>query len=498
MPSKLLVLENISKRYGGVQALDSVDLDINAGEIHCLAGENGSGKSTMVKIISGVVAPDPGSRIFVDGERQHSYRAIDAVHRGIEVIFQDLSLFPNLTVAENIAMSSTVAGGSPIVAWKEVREIAKRTLDRIRVDLEPNAPVETLSLAEQQLVAIARALATDARFLIMDEPTAALTRNEVDDLFSVVEELKTKGLTVLFISHKLDEVLQISDRVTVLRDGRKVGTYDVKEVSADRLTALMTGRTLVAKQKSEEQTYGPAVLEVDNLSREHEFHEVTLTVHGGEIVGLTGLRGSGRSRLALSLFGLNPPTAGSVKMNGKEVRLRSVQDALRAGIGYVPENRMVEGLVANQSVRRNIVITIIRRLLNRIGLLDARKTDEITTTLVRKLDVRLPSVDAAIQTLSGGNQQKVVLAKWIATEPSLLILNGPTVGIDVAAKNSIYELAQSLADNGMGILFISEEVAEVAHNCDRVLVMHKGRVVDELVPPDISEAKIKASINAIR
>jgi len=490
-----LSMKNISKRYVGVQALDSVDFQVNKGEIHCLVGENGSGKSTLIKIISGAVSPDEGAHIEIDGEYFHDYRAIDAIRKGIEVIYQDLSLFPNLTVAENIALSRIIAEGNRLIRWGNVRRIARQAMERIGVNIPLAEQVGDLSIADQQLVAICRALTHDVRLVIMDEPTASLTKKEVEALFGVVKDLQAKGIATLFVSHKLDEVLQIAERVTVLRDGRVVGTFPGRELDDEKLTMLMTGKKVEYSRYVPERQQAEVLLEVRNLCRRGNFKDISFQLRQGEILGITGLLGSGRTELALALFGVNPADSGEILVQGKPVRIGSVQDAIRLGIGYVPENRLVQGLVMPQSVGKNIVLTVLRRLLNGLGLIDPPQTKSTVDRWVKELDIRVPSVDAPVQTLSGGNQQRVVLAKWMATQPKILILDGPTIGIDVAAKSAIHGIVRDLARRQIGIIVISDEVSEVYHNCNRIIVMHKGRFIAEFEAARCTEEEIQACID---
>ncbi len=489
-----LAMEKISKRFVGVQALDGVDFHLNRGEIHCLAGENGSGKSTLVKIICGVEHPEPGGRILVEGMEIPGYRSIDAVHRGITVIFQDLSLFPNLSVAENIALSQTIASPGAFVSWREIRRVAAEALRRIRIDIPLDSRVADLPLADQQLVAICRALTREVRLLIMDEPTTALTRREVDTLFEVVRDLQSRGIAVLFISHKLDEVLRIAERVTILRDGRKVGTYPVGEVTERRLSELMTGSSVEEAAGRRGEPSRQALLQVRALSRAGEFRDVSFTLHRGEVLGITGLLGSGRTELALTLFGINKPGAGEILIEGEKARTGSVQAAMEAGIGYVPEDRMTEGLILPQSVGNNIVLTVIGRLVSALGLVDRRRSRRTMERWTQELEVKAPSVDTPVQSLSGGNQQRVVLAKWLATRPRILILNGPTVGIDVAAKQSVHQLIHRLAREGLGIILISDEAAEVLYNCHHILIMSRGRITDRFDGGAASEEELRRAI----
>ena len=491
-----LSMKNVSKRYTGVQALDCVDFDIERGEIHCLVGENGSGKSTLIKIISGVEHPDDGARIEIDGHVQHHLQSIDSIRKGIEVIYQDLSLFSNLTVAENIALSQTIAMKSRLIDWRKVRKIATSSMERIEVGIPLDELVSDLSVADQQLVAICRALTSDVKLLILDEPTTALTRREIESLFRVMKDLQSKGIATLFVSHKLDEVLQIAQRVTVLRDGKKIGVFTGGELSSEKLTFLMTGKRLDYTQYQFTRQQAQPLLEVKDLSKSGNFKAVSFNLLPGEILGITGLLGSGRTELAQSLFGMGQPDSGEIRIQGNTVRIRSVQEAIALGVGYVPENRLVQGLVMEQSVGKNVVITIIEKILGTLRLIDQKKRQESIRHWIEELSIRVPSVESPVETLSGGNQQRVVLAKWIAIEPKILILDGPTVGIDVAAKSSIHEIIRKLAREGMGIIIISDEVAEVLHNCNRILVMHKGRLVNEVQASETNEEELQSFVNA--
>ena len=491
MAEQFLSLKNINKHYVGVQALDSVDFEVQKGEIHCLVGENGSGKSTLIKVISGVVQPDNGAVIEIDGERFQDYQAIDAIHKGIEVIYQDLSLFPNLTVAENIALSETIASGNKFINWQEIRQISRNAMDKIKADLPLDELVADISLADQQLAAICRALTHDVKLVIMDEPTTALTHKEVDALFAVVKDLQTKGIATMFVSHKLDEVFEIAESVSVLRDGEKVGTFASQELDDEKLIMLMTGKKLDHARFAGKIQREEILLDVKRLTKPGNFIDINFKLFPGEILGITGLLGSGRTELACALFGLNPADSGEILLQGEPVTMSSVQDAIKLGIGYVPENRLVQGLVMQQSVGKNIVITILRKLLNGLGLIDREKMRDSVDLWVESLAIMVPSADSPVQTLSGGNQQRVVLAKWIATQPKILILDGPTVGVDVAAKSAIHDIIRDLAAHGVGVIVISDELAEVYHNCNRVVVMHKGRFVAEFDTAQTTEDEIR-------
>lgn len=496
MAEVFLVMKNICKRFTGVQALDSVDFSISKGEIHCLVGENGSGKSTLIKIISGVEQPDDGSQIYIEGEHIESFQSIDTIKKGIEVIYQDLSLFPNMTVSENIALSQIIEKGSKLYKWSEIRRISKEAMDKIKVKLPMDEKIGNLSVADQQLAAICRALTSDLRLLIMDEPTSSLTRKEVDSLFSVIMDLQKRGIATLFVSHKLNEIFQIAEKVTVLRDGKKIGSFNRDELDNEKLTLLMTGKKIEYSQYQAQTNIQEVLLEVKNLSKDRNFKDISFKLYPGEILGITGLLGSGRTELALSLFGMKKPDSGEIYINEKQVQINSVQDAIRLGIGYLPENRLVQGLIMEQSIGKNIIVTIIERLRNKFRIIDKKKLDKSSEQGVSDLDIRIPSIESAVSTLSGGNQQRVVLAKWLSTEPKILILDGPTIGIDVAAKRSIHEIIRRLAKNGIGIIIISDEVPEVVPNCSRILLMRKGRIIREFEASQTTEEELQQFVNA--
>ncbi len=494
---KYLELRNISKRYTGVQALDGVNFDISAGEVHCLAGENGSGKSTLIKIISGVEKPEIGSEIRINGSLISHQSSIEAMRLGIEVIYQDLSLFPNMTAAENIALNELTGTGRRLVTKKQEREISRAAMARVGVSIPLDIPVGDLSMGDQQLVAICRALTSDIRLLIMDEPTTALTSKEVKGLFGVVKELKEQGIASMFVSHKLCEMFQISERVSVLRDGKMVGTYASRDLDEPKLSFLMTGQRLEYQPFDFDSSNKQPLLEVKGLSRKNHFADVSFNLYPGEILGLTGLLGSGRTELALALFGMNRPDSGEVLLDGKHLKLRSASSTAASGIAYVPENRLLQGLVMPQSVARNILITTIRRLTGKYGAILLEKSQQTVDQWVKKLKIKVSDSNLPVRTLSGGNQQRVVLAKWMATDPKVLILDGPTVGIDVAAKSAIHSFLRELAGTGVGIIVISDEVPEVHGNCNRVLLMHRGRIRGEIKSDNTTAAELQTTIERI-
>ncbi|MBP8933197.1 MAG: sugar ABC transporter ATP-binding protein [Candidatus Atribacteria bacterium] len=485
-----LRLSNISKSFGGVQALKGVDFSIGKGEIHCLVGENGSGKSTLIKIISGNLQPDSGE-IWIKDQIYKHLRSIDSINMGIQVIFQDFALFPNLTVAENIAYSQLVEKKKKILNWKEIESIARLATDKIKIKLDLNEQVGNLSVANQQMVAICRALTSDLRFLILDEPTSALTKKEIDQLFVVVKDLQQKGISVMFVSHKLNEVLEIAERVTVIRDGQNVATLPRQEITNEKLIYLMTGKEITYSRNQKSIQTQKKLLEVQNLSKSNNFKDISFVLHHGEIFGITGLLGSGRTELALALFGMDPADSGKIFVEGKEVHIRSVKDAIQAGIGYVPENRLEQGLIMKKSVSENIVTVIIKRLLGNFNLIDSKKWDTTVDTWINELEIKVANPEIPVQTLSGGNQQRVVIAKWLSVQPKILILDSPTVGIDIAAKSSIHSIVREMANKDVGIIFISDEIPEVVNNCNRIAIMRNGRIFKQIDAADVTEAEIQ-------
>ncbi|MEK0083516.1 sugar ABC transporter ATP-binding protein [Benzoatithermus flavus] len=496
MSEPFLRLTRVSKRFGGVLALDRIDWDVLPGEVHCLVGENGCGKSTLIKLVAGVHAPDPGSRIEIAGEVHEQLDPALAHRLGIQVIFQDLSLFPNLSVAENIAIDAHLGGLAKPVAYGRLEAVAQEVLSRLGFSLPLDAKVGSLPIAERQVVAICRGLAADARLLFMDEPTASLTRAEVRSLLAIVDRLKAHGIAVVFVSHRLDEVVEIAERVTVMRDGRKVGTYAAGEVDARRIGELMTGLSIEHVITARDMSEAPPLLEVRGLFRAGEYADVSFTLRRGEILGITGLLGAGRTELALSLFGMTRPDAGEIRLDGKPLALGSNQDAIRAGIAYVSEDRLHLGLNMRQSVADNLALASLDRLAGALGWVPPARRRSLAADWARRLKIKLPGLDNPVQQLSGGNQQRIVLAKWLATSPKVLILDSPTVGVDIGNKRGIYEIVHALAAEGVGILLISDEIPEVYYNADRVLHMREGRIVGEHVPGRIAEHALEEQVYA--
>jgi simple sugar transport system ATP-binding protein len=488
-----LVLTDVDKWFAGVHALNKVSLTIRRGEVHCLAGENGSGKSTLIKVIAGVVKPDGGT-ISIDGVPRHALHPIDVIRAGVQVIYQDFSLFPNLTVAENLALNAQLDQRRKVVRWREVRAIARRALEQIGVEMDLDALVERLPVADKQLVAIARALLHDARLVILDEPTTALTQREVARLFEIIQRMQARGIAALFVSHKLREVLEISERITILRNGQKVREGDVAEFDERKIVYHMTGRELSGERFTFAPEGRPRVLEVEALGYRDKFRDVSFALHAGEILGITGLLGSGRTELALSLFGVRPADRGVIKVDGATRRIDTIQRAVAAGIAYVPEDRVSEGLFLSQSISRNMTVSVLRRLRGRAGLLDFGRVRALVQRWVKDLAIATPDPALPVQSLSGGNQQRVVLARWLSTEARVLVLNGPTVGVDIGSKADIHAKLKELAQQGIGVIVISDDLPELVQNCNRVLVMEKGRVVGQLEGGQLTDTALTQAL----
>lgn len=494
-----LEVNHLSKSFAGVHAVQDVSFTIRRGEIRCLIGENGSGKSTLIKMISGVYEPDQGE-IIIDGKKYKQLHPIEAIREGIQVIYQDFSLFPNLTVAENLALNHELAQNKQLVNWREVREIAREALDRIDVDIDLNAIVGELSVADRQLIAISRALLLNAQLIIMDEPTTALTQREVESLFSIVRTLQESGISILFVSHKLNEVREIADSVMVFRNGRKVADGEIEEFSLSKMTYYMTGREIEeSSYEHDGTTSATPLLRTENLSLPGSFYDVSFELYPGEILGITGLLGSGRSELAQALFGVQAATSGKIWIDGEPAKIRSIQDAIQHNIGYVPEDRLTQGLFLERSIARNTIVRILEKLANKLGLLDRSRMDDTAENWVERLNIKTPSSDLPVKSLSGGNQQRVVLAKWLACEPRILILNGPTVGVDVGSKSELHDIIKGLAREGMGIIVISDEIPELLNTCNRIVLMRDGRIVEAFDTKDITEETLSLKLaEAIR
>jgi simple sugar transport system ATP-binding protein len=489
MSEPFIKLTKISKSFAGVKALQDVSITINKGEVRCLAGENGCGKSTLIKTISGVYKADSGT-IEINGKQYNNFTPIDAIKEGIQVIYQDFSIFPNLTVAENIAMNLQLTSNKKLVNWKSIYQIAEQAVKKIGINIDLSAKVETLSVADKQLVAISRALLQDAKLIIMDEPTTALTQKEVNSLFHIIRDLKKQGIAILFVSHKLEEVYEICEKITILRNGKNVKDGEVSEINQSSLVEYMTGRKIEDKLFRPEFKGTQPLLRTEALTKKGLFNDISFDLFPGEVLGITGLLGSGRTELAKALFGILPADSGAIYIEQKQVKIRSVQDGIKQKIGYVPEDRLTEGLFLQQSIGKNMVVSVIDKLLKKSKLVDERKVSSEMDRWIRDLKIKTPSPDLPVSALSGGNQQRVVLAKWLATNPKILILNGPTVGVDIGSKSDIHQVIRELAAQGVGVIIISDDISEVIHNCNRILVMKKGEIVNEFQNTELTEQEL--------
>lgn len=497
MSEPVLKMESISKEFPGVRALDDVHLSVMPGEVLALLGENGAGKSTLMKILSGVYRRDSG-HITLDGQEIEVSSPHHAQQLGITIIYQELNLMPNLSVAENIFI-----GREPnrfrFVNWGELHRRTRELTDRLGLQVSPTALVRNLSVAEQQMVEIARALSHQSRVIIMDEPTSALTQNEVENLFRIIRELRAQGMGIIFISHRMDEVFEISDRITVLRDGKYIGTVDTDQSTADEIIRMMVGREVAEFFGKANSVPGQVVLEARNINKTGSeldpnkvvLRNVTLTVRAGEIVGMAGLVGSGRTDLARCIFGVDKRDSGDILINGVPTPIRNPRDAIRAGIGMVPEDRKLQALFLAMSVADNASMATFSELAQFGWVSDGKQRGNVKN-FVDKLSIRLASIRQRVLDLSGGNQQKVVIARWLTANPRILIMDEPTRGIDVGAKAEVHAIMHELARQGVAVIMISSELPEVMAMSDRILVMHEGEVVGEVVRAEATAELIGA------
>lgn len=492
MGEVFLDLRAIKKSFGGVHALKGVNITVKEGEVHCLAGENGCGKSTLIKVISGVHAADEGE-VYIGGNLLQNFGPIDAIRLGVQVIYQDFAVFPNLTVAENIAMNNALQSGKKFMNWKESREIALKAMEQIGAHMDPDVLVERLSVANKQIVAICRAILNDAKLLILDEPTTALTAKEVDKLFAIIENLKIKGIAIIIVTHKIEEVYGIADKLTILRNGVNVTTGDIKDFDRPNFIKYMTGRDIV------ETCYRPAeigneILRLEHLTRKGAFHDVSFSLNKGDVLGITGLLGSGRSEIGDALFGIMPANSGKIFLHGKEISIKSIDDAMNYKFAYLPEDRLTQGLFLERSIVDNTIAASIADYFKGGKLQYGAMTQE-AEAWIKKIKIVAPSSQPLIKTLSGGNQQKVVIAKWLNTHPDLLILNGPTVGVDIGAKADIHTILHQLAATGVGIIIISDDLSELFQNCNKIIVMRGGEVGAEMNSCETNESMLSAILS---
>ncbi len=495
--SDIVNVKDMYKSFFGAVALDGMNFSIGEGEVHSLIGENGCGKSTMIKVISGFHTFDKG-HLYINGKEYEKITPIESMGEGIQVIYQDFSLFPKMTIAENITMYDAVKKNNKFVNWNKMRADAKKALDRIKFDIDIDKYVYELNVAQKQMVAICRAIAQDAKLIIMDEPTTALTSMEIENLFKMVGRLKSSGVSVLFVSHKLDEVLKISDNITVMRNGKNVYESNGESLSKEELIYHMTGKKISEERFNFVKTSDEPLMQVKDYCMKNRFTDINFSLYKGEILGITGLLGCGRNELAKSLFGIMPATSGSIEINGKDIGIiKNVQQSLKYDIGYVPEDRITEGLHMEQTIADNSISRIIGTLVGKNRLLDKKKVQEKKDEILSLVHITGMRPLNPVKSLSGGNQQKIVLAKWLAANPQILILNSPTVGVDVNAKSEIHNIIKNLAaKSSIGIIVISDDIPELMYLCNRVLIMKKGHITGESIIKETSMEKLEACIEA--
>ncbi len=477
---EIIRVEHLSKRFGGVNALSDVSLSIDRGEIHALVGENGAGKSTLMKILAGIYQPDSGT-VLIEGQAAQISGPLAARNYGISIVNQELALFPQLSIAANIFVNREETRGRWVLDKGAMHKETEAVLEQMGIWLDPRRKVGRLPVGEKQIVEIARTIQQNSQIIIMDEPNSALNANESERLFDLLRRLRDQGITIIYVSHRLEEVFSISDRISVIRDGKYQGTWQIQETTIPKIISVMIGRNLedAFPDRNEDFTGAPVMLAADRLATAHGLEGVDFNVRAGEIVGFAGLEGSGIDEIFDVLFGLETPSAGTIHYASGNDRPKTPYDAIKKGLGMVPANRRDEGLMLPWSIRRNASLAVLDRLLLALGVIDRKRERALAGDYVRRLNVATDSIDKRVVNLSGGNQQKVVLAKWLATGPTVLILNDPTRGVDVGAKAEIYALCDELARSGLALLFTSSEVEEIVGVCDRILVLYRGKVIKE-------------------
>lgn len=489
MSEYLLEMKGISKSFPGVKVLQEVDFTLKAGELHALMGENGAGKSTLMKILCGIHKRESGT-VSVKGKPVEIHSTKEAEALGISIIHQELNLIPYLTVMENIFLGREFTfGRTKLINWKRMRKAAQRYLDQLGLSIDPDTMVEELSVGQQQMIEIAKALSMNSEILVLDEPTAALTDREIEKLFEVIASLKQKGVGMVYISHRMEEIFQVSERISVLRDGKYIGTVLTPETNLDELVRMMVGRDIKDRFPKIDIELGEERLRVEGLSKGEKLGDISFTVKAGEILGIAGLMGAGRTEVAKLLFGADQLSKGKIWIDGVETRIRKPIDAISAGIVLVTEDRKHEGLILSLSIRENLSLPNLAKLSSRGFMKEAREKD-LSDESIKKLHIRTPHAEQEVGALSGGNQQKVVIGKWMAAEPKILIMDEPTRGVDIGAKKEIYDLMNQLAESGVAIIMISSEMPEVLGMSDRILVMHEGRVTAEFTRTEATQEKI--------
>ncbi|TWT01935.1 sugar ABC transporter ATP-binding protein [Planomicrobium sp. CPCC 101079] len=489
MSEYVLEMKGITKRFPGVTALDQVNFKLKAGEIHALMGENGAGKSTFIKVITGVHKPDEGD-IYLNGEKVEFSSPIDAQEVGIAAIYQHVTNYPDLSVTENIFMGhEKVQKLTGRIRWKEMHEEARKILRSLSSSIDPKAEMGSLSVAQQQIVEIAKAISTHARIIIMDEPTAALTSRESEELYKIAESLRDRGASIVFISHRFEDMYRLASQVTVLRDAKYIGSWGIDEISNDALIVAMVGREINQVFPDRNGELGEKLLHVEGLSKAGYFADISFTLRKGEILGLTGLVGAGRTEVCQALFGIMPYDKGTIELKGQKVRIQSPKEAIKLGIGYLPEDRQLQGLVLQWSIGRNITLSALKKF-DAKGWLNEKKEHAFTKNLAEKMHVKANSIFDLVSSLSGGNQQKVAVAKLLTAQLDVIILDEPTKGVDVGAKTAIYEIINDLAAQGYGIILVSSEMLEVIGMSDRIAVMRAGRITKILDRETVTQEKI--------
>ncbi|NWG15811.1 MAG: sugar ABC transporter ATP-binding protein [Chloroflexi bacterium] len=488
MRTPLLEVTGVNKSFPGTHALKDVSFELLPGEIHALMGENGAGKSTLMHLLSGVYAPDSGE-IRIDGHPVMLRSPRQAQAHGIGMVFQELSLAPGLSIAENVYPNRAPTRPGGTIAWGSLYRQTRELLAQFEIDVDPRTLVRDLNITTRQIVEIVKALSLDARMLLLDEPTSALPPNEVERLFDVLRRLKARGIGIVYISHRIPEVMAIADRVTILRDGQRVGTHPIGAVTPDDIIEQMVGRKIADLYPARADSFGQELLRVEGLSHERDFSGISFTLRRGEIVGVAGLMGARRSELLRALVGVNKTTSGTIAISGSPVRIQSPEHAFALGMAYLPEERKTDGLFLKMPLRQNISATALRDFA-RLGLMSARKEAAVTQAYVERLHIRTPGVNQLVGRLSGGNQQKVMLSKWLVRQPKILIIDEPTKGVDVGAKVEIHALLRELARQGAGILFVSSEFPEIIGLADRILVMVEGRLVGEIPAGQATEQNL--------
>ena len=490
---EIYVIDHITKEFPGVKALDNISFSIHEGEIHALVGENGAGKSTLMNILSGFYEPTSGNITF-DGQPACFSNPADAQKLGIAMVHQELSLSATLSIAENIYQNRLPKGKLGLINRKKLVEDSRVLMERVGLShIDPNTRLSDINVSQQQQVEIAKALSLNAKFLIFDEPTSALTTNETKILMDIMRKLKSQGITMLYISHKLEEILEISDRITVFRDGCYIDTVETHETNINQIISFMVGREYCGGyvrdryMHNSEYAHAKPVLEIADLSTEDKLKSICFTLYQGEVLGLTGLVGSGRSELLQAIFGADPKTSGEIIIDGKNVKIKNTEIAIKNGLGLVPEGRKTQGLFLKFCVKKNMTIVRLNNKLKKLELIKKREEEADANEYKQKLRVKTPSLEQRICNLSGGNQQKTIVARWLMNHPKILFLDEPTQGIDVGAKNEIYDIINELAKQGVSLVVVSSEMPEIIRLCDRILVMHEGRIVGEVKHDEVNE-----------